>query len=66
MVTVITYNARDEALFQGTGFFITPGGSFLTNCHVLAQAARAEVEDRPRADAIRSKGWWQRIAAGTW
>jgi S1-C subfamily serine protease len=45
VVTVITYNARDEALFQGTGFFITPGGSFLTNCHVLAQAARAEVRD---------------------
>ena len=43
VVTVITYNARDEALLQGSGFFTTPGGSFLTNCHVLAQAARAEV-----------------------
>jgi S1-C subfamily serine protease len=43
VVTVIAYNAQGEALFQGTGFFIAPGGCFLTNCHVLAQAARAEV-----------------------
>jgi S1-C subfamily serine protease len=43
VVTVIAYNAQNEALFQGSGFFITPEGSFLTNCHVLAQAARAEV-----------------------
>jgi S1-C subfamily serine protease len=43
VVTVIAYNAQDEPLLQGTGFFITPGGSFLTNCHVLAQAVRAEV-----------------------
>jgi S1-C subfamily serine protease len=43
VVTVIAYNAQDEAMFQGTGFFIEPGGCFLTNCHVLAQASRAEV-----------------------
>jgi S1-C subfamily serine protease len=43
VVTVIAYNARGEALSQGTGFFMNPGGCFLTNCHVLAQAARAEV-----------------------
>ena len=42
VVTVIAYNAQDEALFQGTGFFILPGG-ILTNCHVLAQAVRAEI-----------------------
>jgi S1-C subfamily serine protease len=42
VVTVIAYNARDEALFQGSGFFISPGG-ILTNCHVLAKAVRAEV-----------------------
>jgi S1-C subfamily serine protease len=42
VVTVIAYNAQDEALFQGSGFFISPGG-ILTNCHVLAQAVRAEV-----------------------
>jgi S1-C subfamily serine protease len=43
VVTVIAYNAQNEALFQGSGFFIAPEGCFLTNCHVLAQAARAEV-----------------------
>jgi S1-C subfamily serine protease len=43
VVTVIAYSAREEALFQGSGFFIGPEGCFLTNCHVLAQAARAEV-----------------------
>ena len=43
VVTVIAYNAQGEALVQGTGFFIAPVGCFLTNCHVLAQAARAEV-----------------------
>jgi S1-C subfamily serine protease len=42
VVTIIAYNAQDEALFQGTGFFISPEG-ILTNCHVLAQAFRAEV-----------------------
>jgi S1-C subfamily serine protease len=42
VVTVIAYNARGEALFQGSGFFISPEG-ILTNCHVLAQAVRAEV-----------------------
>ena len=43
VLTVIAYNAQNEALFQGSGFFIAPGGCFLTNCHVLAQAVRAEV-----------------------
>ncbi len=43
VVTVIAYNAQNEASFQGTGFFMASGGCFLTNCHVLAQAARAEV-----------------------
>ena len=43
VVTVIAYNAQGEAMFQGTGFFIKPEGCFLTNCHVLAQASRAEV-----------------------
>lgn len=44
VVTVIAYNALDEMVFQGSGFFITPGGRFLTNAHVLASAARAEVK----------------------
>jgi S1-C subfamily serine protease len=43
VVTVIAYNARNEALFQGSGFFLAPEGCFLTNYHVLAQAYRAEV-----------------------
>jgi len=50
VVTVMAYNARGEALAQGSGFFVTPGGHFLTNYHVLAQAARAEVKT--------SGGWY--------
>jgi len=44
VVTVMAYNDLDEVVFQGSGFFITPEGRFLTNYHVLAQAARAEVK----------------------
>jgi S1-C subfamily serine protease len=44
VVTVIAYNAMDEMIFQGSGFFTAPGGRFLTNYHVLASAARAEVK----------------------
>ena len=44
VVTVIAYDAQGRALFQGTGFFVTPEGHFLTNYHVLAEAARAEVK----------------------
>jgi S1-C subfamily serine protease len=43
VVTVMAYNVRGEALFQGTGFFMAPGDCFLTNYHVLAEAFRAEV-----------------------
>jgi S1-C subfamily serine protease len=43
VVTIIAYNGLDEALFQGSGFFVSPGGSLITNCHVLSQAVRAEV-----------------------
>lgn len=43
VVTVIAYNALNEMVYQGSGFFITPGGRFLTNFHVLTSAARAEV-----------------------
>jgi len=63
VVTVIAYNAADEMVFQGSGFFITPEGRFLTNYHVLAQAARAEV--KTSAGAIRSRGWWLQIGTGT-
>ncbi len=44
VITVMAYNALDEQVFQGSGFFITPRGRFLTNYHVLSQAARAEVK----------------------
>ena len=44
VVTVMAYNAMDEMVFQGSGFFMAPGGRFLTNYHVLASAARAEVK----------------------
>ena len=44
VVTVIAYNAMDEMIFQGSGFFMATGGRFLTNYHVLASAARAEVK----------------------
>ena len=44
VVTVMAYNAMDEMVFQGSGFFTAPGGRFLTNYHVLASSARAEVK----------------------
>jgi serine protease Do len=44
VITVMAYDAQGRALSQGSGFFITPAGRFLTNYHVLAQAARAEVK----------------------
>jgi S1-C subfamily serine protease len=44
VITVMAYDAEGTVLSQGSGFFITPGGRFLTNYHVLAQAARAEVK----------------------
>jgi serine protease Do len=44
VITVMAYDAQGKVLSQGSGFFITPGGRFLTNYHVLAQAARAEVK----------------------
>jgi S1-C subfamily serine protease len=44
VITVMAYDAQGRALAQGSGFFIAPTGRFLTNYHVLAQAARAEVK----------------------
>ncbi|MBA3240763.1 MAG: serine protease [Acidobacteria bacterium] len=42
VVSVITYDARDEVLLTGTGFFIRPG-QVVTNMHVVEGARRAEV-----------------------
>jgi tetratricopeptide (TPR) repeat protein len=42
VVSVITYNAKDEPLISGSGFFIRPG-EVVTNLHVIEGAARAEI-----------------------
>lgn len=52
VVTVIVYKDQTpgksgdpgKILAQGTGFFITPEGRFVTNYHVLAKGRRAEVK----------------------
>jgi len=43
VVTIITYNALGKVKAQGSGFFISPNGYFLTNYHVLAGATRVEL-----------------------
>jgi S1-C subfamily serine protease len=42
VVSVITYNAKNEPLTSGSGFFIRPG-QVITNLHVIEGAARAEI-----------------------
>lgn len=42
VVSVITYDAKNEVLMTGSGFFIRPG-QVLTNMHVIDGAHRAEV-----------------------
>lgn len=42
VVSVITYNSKNEPLISGSGFFIRPG-QVITNLHVIEGAARAEV-----------------------
>jgi S1-C subfamily serine protease len=42
VVSVITYNAKNEPLISGSGFFIRPG-QVITNLHVIEGAARAEI-----------------------
>jgi S1-C subfamily serine protease len=42
VVTVITYNAKNEALTSGSGFFIRPG-QVVTNLHVIDGAHHAEI-----------------------
>lgn len=46
VVTIIAYNAQGKVKGQGSGFFISPAGDFITNYHVLTGAARAEVRTR--------------------
>jgi outer membrane protein assembly factor BamD (BamD/ComL family) len=42
VVSVVTYNAKGEALMSGSGFFIRPG-QVVTNLHVVDGAHHAEV-----------------------
>ena len=42
VVSVITYDAKGEALMTGSGFFIRPG-EVVTNLHVMDGARRAEI-----------------------
>jgi tetratricopeptide (TPR) repeat protein len=42
VVSVITYNAKNEPLMSGSGFFVRPG-QVITNLHVMEGAARAEI-----------------------
>ncbi|MBD0371942.1 MAG: serine protease [Pyrinomonadaceae bacterium] len=42
VVSVITYNDKNEPLISGSGFFLRPG-QVITNLHVIEGAARAEV-----------------------
>ena len=42
VVSVLTYDAKGEALISGTGFFIAPG-EVVTNVHVIKNAHRVEI-----------------------
>src|SRR4051794_7808633 len=42
VVSVITYNTKNEPLISGSGFFIRPG-QVITNLRVIEGAARAEI-----------------------
>jgi hypothetical protein len=42
VVSVVTYNAKNEPLISGSGFFIRPG-EVITNLHVIEGATRAEI-----------------------
>jgi tetratricopeptide (TPR) repeat protein len=42
VVSVLTYDAKDEPLISGSGFFIRPG-EVITNVHVLRGAQRVEI-----------------------
>ncbi|MCA1591139.1 MAG: tetratricopeptide repeat protein [Acidobacteria bacterium] len=42
VVSVITYNAKNEVLITGSGFFVRPG-QVVTNLHVLEGADHAEI-----------------------
>ncbi|MDX6611966.1 MAG: serine protease Do [Blastocatellia bacterium] len=43
VVSVTTYDAKDDSLISGSGFFIRPG-QVMTNLHVVRGAVRAEIK----------------------
>ena len=55
VVSVITYNSKNEPLISGSGFFIRPG-QVITNLHVIEGAARAEIR------TLDGKGKTYRVA----
>jgi tetratricopeptide (TPR) repeat protein len=42
VVSILTFNAKNESLMSGTGFFLRPG-QVVTNLHVIAGADHAEI-----------------------
>ncbi len=42
VVSILTYDAKDEPLISGTGFFLRPG-EIVTNLHVIRGARRVEI-----------------------
>jgi len=46
VVSVLTYDAKDEPLISGSGFFIRPG-EVVTNMHVIRGAHRVEIHTLP-------------------
>ena len=42
VVSILTYDAKDEPLISGTGFFVRPG-EVVTNVHVIKGAQRVEI-----------------------
>lgn len=44
VITILTYDAGGKPKGQGSGFFISEKGQFITTCHVLAGASRIEVK----------------------
>ena len=54
VVQILCYNQDDQLVTTGTGFFISPDGKLLTNCHVLEGNAYSIV-----AKAITGQRYWR-------
>ena len=55
VVSVMTYDAKDQSLISGTGFFVRPG-EVVTNLHVIRGAHRVEIhtlEGKGRTYAVK-------------